>query len=49
MQIPFPKDSPLNFNLNQSSEIPLTEEQLLRYIQENPEVIKLFLQIIKLK
>ena len=40
MQIPFPKDFPLNFNLNDApGNKPLTQEQLLKYFQENPEVL----------
>lgn len=38
MQIPFPKDSPFNFNLNDPTGKPLSQEQLLRYFQQNPEV-----------
>ena len=53
MEIPFPRDSPLNFNLNQTSkENPLTQEQLLKYFQQNPEVFYNFfikpLKILKI-
>lgn len=39
MEIPFPKSNPFNFNLNKSNQDgQLTQEQLLQYLQKNPDV-----------